>query len=193
MSPCPSVRALLVVAFCAVGTACRGPTRAGEPSSSPNAAPTGSAAGQPPDLSGMSGMMAMCPMQLPGVRVATADTADGPAMVFTTTMANLEEVRQRVRYLAAVHNRGQGGMMNARGGGPGGGCTMMDGAHGAMGMPSAQSRAEDVANGEQIVFVPTELADTDALRAHVRAHAAQMQSGQCCSMMGSNAPSAPPR
>jgi len=192
MRASPSARALLVFVFCAVGTACRGPMGGGEPTSSSDAAPTASAAGPHSGMSGMSGMMAMCPMQLPGVHVTAADTADGAAMVFTTTMANVEEVRQRVRHMAAMRNMHQGGMMHAQGGGPGGGCPMMGGADGAMRMPNAQSRAEDVADGEQIVFVPTAPAEIDAVRAHVRAHAALMQSGQCCSMMGSHAASDAP-
>jgi hypothetical protein len=47
---------------------------------------------------------AECPMQVPGTSVRTEETASGPALAFTTT-GNVEELRMRVRRMAAANNR----------------------------------------------------------------------------------------
>lgn len=134
------------------------------------------------------GMMAeMCPMQVPGTTATAADVEGGVAISFTTTR-NVNDVRQRVRRMAEMHNRRNAdGMMmehprpDAEAGGhkhegPSGG--MMSGG-GMMMMPAATATVGDIEGGARLVLRPKDPAQLGALREHARMHTARMAGGEC--------------
>jgi hypothetical protein len=126
-------------------------------------------------------------MRLPGASVAEADTPGGAAIVFTTT-GDVDALRARVRRMAEMHERiAHGGMGRASGGGPETGQGMHCGCP-AMGNSAEQVRAEDIASGARLVFVPAAPADLDSLRDRLRAHVQRMQSQHGCAMMHEGSP-----
>jgi len=154
--------ALLVAAI----TACGSRQRSTEPATSAQAR---AQTNQQP------GGGAMCPMMNAGTQVATSDTSDGVAIVFTTT-GDVADLRARVRHMADMHNQ----MAGAKGKGMQGG-GMQDSGKGMMGMQMVPSRAsvEDVPGGARLVLVPTDPSQLGALRQQARMHAEMMQKGQC--------------
>ena len=79
--------------------------------------PTTSAARAPAHEPGRGMMGDMCPMQVPGTTVTSADVEGGVALVFTTRTGDAAELRQRVRRMAEMHNHhhaGGGTMREAR-------------------------------------------------------------------------------
>ena len=129
-----------------------------------HSAPPAGAAAAPPDP---SGMMAMCPMSVPGTQVYAADTANGEALTFTTAPDQVPELRIRVHAMANMHNQRHGGM----GGGPAMGGMMMP--------PPSRAWVEDVENGARISISPNDSADLEKLRSAVRMHATHMQQHGC--------------
>ena len=137
------------------------------------------------------GMMAMCPMSVPGTQVSATDTADGEALTFTTTPDQVAELRSRVHAMADMHNQhhsgGEGGMhehgMHEHG-------MHGHGMHGHEGMtsgmampPPSRATVEDLANGARILVTPNDAADLQKLQSAVRGHAQHM-SQHGCGMMG---------
>lgn len=120
------------------------------------------------------GMVGMCPVEVPGTKVAVADTQDGVALTFTTT-GDVAQLRQRVHHMADMHEHMMhGGMM-------GSGEMMGSGGMGSdhMKMAPSTARAEDTDGGARIVLTPNDPKQLPELRAHVHDHAAQMASGHC--------------
>ena len=112
-------------------------------------------------------MAEMCPMGVPGTTVAESEIAGGAGLSFTTT-TDVTELRRRVRGMAEMHNQpGHGGMT--------GGGGMMGGGM----MPAASASSEDVAGGARLDFMPTDAAQLQALREHVRMCAHRMAAGEC--------------
>ncbi len=99
-----------------------------------------------------------CPMMLEGVSVVAQDTADGAALVFSTT-GDVAALRTRVGTMVTKHN------------------TMHEQSS-AM-MPASTARAEDTEGGVRLVITPTSAADLDAVRTHVRTHAEMAKNGEC--------------
>jgi hypothetical protein len=125
------------------------------------------AATAPPD----QGMMAMCPMTVPGTQVYAADTANGEALTFTTAPAQAAELRIRVHAMGNMHNQRHGGM---------GGGQAMGGMMGSMIMPPpSRAWVEDVENGARISMTPNDPADLQKLQSAVRMHATHMQQHGC--------------
>jgi hypothetical protein len=120
---------------------------------------------QPPPDQG--GMMAMCPMTVPGTQVYAADTANGEALTFTTGPDQVAELRIRVHGMANMHNQRHGGM----GGGQGMG--------GMRKSPPSRAWVEDVENGARIAMTPNDPADLQKLQSAVRMHATHMQQHGC--------------
>lgn len=143
-----SLAALSLVAVAACGTA------AGPPSNSPDGAKNMHG------MKGMSDMHPSCPMMVKGTMVTAADTADGAALVFTTT-GDVAALRTKVAAMAEKHSA-----MHA------GGKVM------AM-MPSSRARAEDIDRGARLVLTPEAAADVAAIRAHVHKHAQEAKPGEC--------------
>ncbi|HVY32250.1 MAG TPA: hypothetical protein VHB79_37190 [Polyangiaceae bacterium] len=137
-------------------------------------------------------------MMMPGTTVAVADADGGVALTFTTTQSSeVDELRGRVKRMAALHNQGgmmSGGMMSGgmMGGGMMGG-GMMSGEHGMRGegpMPAAEASTEDVDGGVRLIFKPKDAAQLEALRGHLKKQAEHMQRGTC-PMMSAHADAAP--
>lgn len=175
--------ATLSTAIAVASTACMA-GMGGHAAHAPTQAAASAAA--PPD------MTQMCPVAVPGTRLAVADTADGEAVTFTTTPDRVGELRSRVHAMAEMHNRhhmeggagemhGQmhgGGMM---GGGMGGGSMHPSGGMDASMMPPpSRAAVEDVDGGARLVVAPNDPADLDRLRSTVRMHAQHMQETGSC-------------
>jgi hypothetical protein len=129
------------------------------------------------------GMAGMCPMSVPGTRVAAEDTDAGVALAFTTSPDQAAALRERVHAMAEMHNRQHGGAAGDHHGMHG---AMGEGTGGMGGMerpPPAEARVEDVQAGARIVLTPRDPADLQQLRDTVRQHAAHMQA-HGCGMMG---------
>src|SRR5262249_25036459 len=78
------------------------PAGEGEPQGGPTPGPQGAPAEE-------------CPMAVTGTTPRTEDTSGGVALVFLTS-GDVSELRQRVRHMADMHNRMQGGsQMNMQG------------------------------------------------------------------------------
>jgi hypothetical protein len=123
------------------------------------------------------GMAGLCPAEVPDTRVAASDTPNGGAITFTTSAANVDEVRRRAHAMADMHNQHHGA---AAADAPAGG------QHGMMaGMmpPPSHAVAEDVDGGARISVTPDAPADLEKLRSTMRMHAEHMQGGRC-GMMG---------
>lgn len=110
------------------------------------------------------GCPADCPMRDKNVSVTAEDVDGGAALVFSTS-GDLSFLRAHVGKMVEHHN----GMAAAE--------------HKPMGMmagmPASTARAEDIEGGARLIFTPTSPADLDALRAHVKAHAARAKEGSC--------------
>ncbi|HEU5060548.1 MAG TPA: hypothetical protein VFU21_28650 [Kofleriaceae bacterium] len=131
-----------------------------------------------------------CPLALPGAQVRSEVTADGVALVFTTTGGDAAELRDRVQRMADRHNAQQapagepdtGGA--AGGGDPAGGMSSPEGAHGvdmhgaARSVPS-RAAVEEIAGGARIVFTPSDPAKVGLLREHIRVHGKEMAEADC--------------
>jgi hypothetical protein len=170
------------------------------PSASAQAAPSASTLGMAPGDRRRAMMGGLCPVEVAGTTVSAQDSQGGATLVFGTT-GDVLQVRERVRAMADMHNRRQGGGhpgmgdagMHGRFGPPDGGMRMPwpdggmrmpwpDGGmmHGGMMMgPPSEARAEDLERGAQLVLTAVKASDTDALRAHARQMAERMGQGHC--------------
>ena len=135
------------------------------------------AAQSAPGRAMQGGLAGMCAAEVPDTRVAVSDTPSGGAITFTTSAANVDEVRRRARAMADMHNQRHGAdAAQAPSGGQRG---MMAG----MMPPPSHAVAEDVDGGARISVTPNAPADLEKLRSTMRMHAEHMQGGHC-GMMG---------
>ncbi len=142
-------------------------------------------------------LAASCPMDVPDTTVAEADTPEGAAITFTTASGRTDELRNRVRSMAAVHNesRGAGGSL---GGGqplpvafaPGPDATAAAAGMHEEGMapPASSVSVEDVSNGARVLVRPDTAADLPRLQQMVRMRVEHLRTSGC--EMGA-APGAP--
>jgi hypothetical protein len=146
---------------------------------------------------GMGMMDGMCPMQVPGTTVTSADLEDGVALVFATSTGDVAELRRRVQRMAEMHNRyhAAGEMMMGDQGPGGAGAEKEHGAGAAPGhegrdrggmmmgggmmMPAATAAVEDIEGGARLVLRPKDPAQLEALREHARMMAGRMARGEC--------------
>lgn len=150
------------------------PAAAPEPSMATPATP-------PPRPPGTDTAAGPCPMQVPGTTVQSLDMEDGSALVFRTG-GDVDALRERVRALAAMHNR-----MHAMGEGPG-----HHGRHGHRAgaaqprhpMVPSSAFVQDIEGGSILLLKPRDPAQLGALRAHVTQMAERMSQGQCMGMEG---------
>ena len=129
-----------------------------------------------------------CPTALPGAQLRSEVTADGVALVFTTSGGDAGELRDRVQRMADRHNAAQVPLVEqdpARAPGEtSSGMTSTEGAHG-MDMHGAgkdvPSRAavEEISGGARVVFTPTDPAQVGILREHIRVHGKEMAETGC--------------
>ena len=156
----------------------------------------------------------ICPMQVPGTTVTSADVEGGVALAFSTSAGDVAELRKRVRRMVDMHNHAHKADGTTMGGASSGaadsahehGATtgtgheasgrqgmMMDTA---MMMPAASASVDDIEGGARVVFRPKDPAQLDALREHVRKRSVRMAGGQCPMMPrnpeGTPAPAASP-
>jgi hypothetical protein len=127
------------------------------------------------------GMMAMCPMGVPGTQVAAADAANGETIAFTTT-GQVAELRSRVHGMAKMHDQHHAGA-DAHAGMAGGGMMGSGHAMGAMALPPSRATVLDTETGASIILVPNDPADLARLQSAARLHVQQMQK-EGCGMMG---------
>jgi hypothetical protein len=120
----------------------------------------------PPMHQDMAPMMMGCPVMVEDTSLATADTADGIALVFTTEKTNVTELQTRVERMAK--------MQTAMGDMP-----MMHG-----GMVPATASYEANPNGARLIFTPKDPAQLDQLRTHVREMTERMKKGDHSMMQG---------
>jgi hypothetical protein len=108
---------------------------------------------------GMGMMGGMCPMDVSGTSVTTADVEGGVALSFTTSSGDVADLRQRVRRMAEMHSHmhGEGGMV----------------------MPPATATIEDIPGGARLILRPEDPAQLAALREHARMQASAMTRGEC--------------
>lgn len=100
-----------------------------------------------------------CPLALPGVQLKYAQATGGGSMLFTGPDASLEELRERVRELAAIHNR--------------------EGSRLAMITMPHQASAEVVDNGAQLMLTTPVNNDVPTLQEEVEKEVQWMQGGHC--------------
>jgi hypothetical protein len=109
-------------------------------------------------------------------QIATSDTDDGIAIVFTTT-GDVADLRARVRHMADMHNQMAGGMQGSGMQGSGMQGSSMQGS--SMHMVPSRASLEDVPGGARLVLMPMDPSQLAALRQQARMHVEMMRKGQC--------------
>jgi hypothetical protein len=115
----------------------------------------------------MMQMMRNCPASLESVKFAVADTATGIALTITTESGNVDELRQGLERMAAMHspNGEKPSMMRHR-------------------MIAGSIQFEEVEGGAKLTLTPVDPSQLDAFRKQVREHVERMQKGDCSMMQG---------
>ncbi len=144
----------------------------------------------------------LCPVHVPGTTVEVADTQDYVALLFVTRGGDVDDLRNRVRYLAEMHGQTAA---NSTGGGHQEmqhgmmGCMMMDheGGHGSTNAAqppdlAARATVDDIPGGARLTLVPIAPTPLEALRSHVHQDAQIMQHGECSPMSMDGQPGAVP-
>lgn len=127
----------------------------------------------------------ICPMRVPETQVSVDETPTGVALTFTTRdEGSVEELRQRLRKMAEMHNRHHGPAAEGVGGGGMEGRGMYGGQGGAgmqgeMRMIPSTATVEETEGGARLVLTPADPAQLEELRARVRQHAERMNQGGC--------------
>lgn len=116
-----------------------------------------------------------CPMTQDGVQVVYEDTADGAAMVFTAS--DVVALQTRVGKMAEKHGA-KGEASEHQGEHHGDHHAEHHGDHHEQEVLHS-ARADNTAQGARLVMTPTDPAQLDALRAHVKGHVEKMQRGEC--------------
>jgi len=111
-------------------------------------------------------MLATCPMAVPGTEVSATDAVNGETVTFTTK-GQVTELRNRVREMAATHNKHR-----AVGKAP-------EGMLGGETMSPSFATVLDVENGSSILLTPSHPADLQKLQADVRMRAHRMRLNGC--------------
>jgi hypothetical protein len=115
---------------------------------------------------GTAPMMMGCPVITGDAGFATADTANGIALVFTTEKGDVTELQKRVESMATMHN------------------TMSDRPMMHRGMVPATASYEAIPNGARLIFTAKDPAQLDQLRTQVREMSEHMKKGDCSMMQG---------
>jgi ABC-type Zn2+ transport system substrate-binding protein/surface adhesin len=142
-----------------------------------------SARSTPPPETAHTGKM--CPMTARGTTVALGDVPDGVAIKFTTS-GDVAELRHHVHHMAEMHEHMTGmhehKMANDHEH-KADGQALDSGAHsgspGMMMMVPSSASAEDIDGGAQLVLMPRQADQLEALRQHAHMHAARMAGDMC--------------
>jgi hypothetical protein len=116
-------------------------------------------------------------MSVPGTHVSAADAVNGEMLTFTTT-GQVDDLRNRVRDMADMHNRHHADRQ-AREGMLGEGVTGTGHAVAAATMPPSWATVMYVEGGASLVLAPSAPADLEKLQSAVRARAQRMEQGGC--------------
>lgn len=166
---------------------------------------TGAQPSQGEGSSSAPGMMAHCPMNVPGTEVTTIETKRGIAVTFTTT-GDVADLRRRVASMASMHNEHQVMMRRMMGdermgsgrmdqgddgsphehGGSSTGAPHGEGMGMMMTMAAATATSEEVEGGARLIFEAEDPQEVASLREQVRTHAEEMRSGKCPAMSRSD-------
>lgn len=162
------------------------------PTGTGDMATAGAPGGQASAMPKPSDMSRMCPMDVPDTTIPASDTPQGEALTFATTSGQVDELRQRVRALADMHNQHVSTAAPAPGPGEPQGTGSAAGTEGAphghhMMPPPSRATVEDVDNGARVSIAPLNPSQADQLRAAVRMHAMHMQQHGCAMMHGDGA------
>ena len=114
---------------------------------------------QAPVASADQACCSRCPLALPGVQLKYAQATGGGSLLFTGPDASIDELRERVRELAAIHNR--------------------EGSRLAMITMPHQASAEVLDNGAQLLLTTQVNNDVPALQEEVEKEVQWMQGGHC--------------
>jgi hypothetical protein len=154
-------------AVCATLAACE-PKHGSTPPAEPRA--------NAPAAGGAATVEDACPVQVPATTVTVVNAKGAVVMYFTTTKANLEELRRRVSLLARL-------------GTPPAGAEARPAATPTPGPPwvyGAQpelvplhATAQEVSDGAALTLTPLDPDDLEQLRAYARNHAERMRLGRC--------------
>ncbi len=123
-----------------------------------------------------------CPLALPGAQMVSEVTADGVALVFTTSGGDPAELRARVHQMAEHHNEAQVPALDTTTTSEGGGMESAEGGmdmHGAAREVPSRAAVEDIAGGARVVFTPSDPAKVGILREQIRVHGKEMASSGC--------------
>ena len=123
----------------------------------------------------------MCPMMPAGTNIVASDTDDGISIAFTTT-GDVADVRTRSHRMAEMHEKMTGMHHDMHPGMSGGMAGMGSGEPGMqmqLQMVPSHAIVEDMPGGARLVLVPADPTQLAELRAHVRAHVAMVQKGEC--------------
>jgi hypothetical protein len=115
-------------------------------------------------------------MAVQGTTVSPADTPDGVALTFVTNTTRVDDVRQRVRAMAEMHNRQYAAAAASSGTGMG------TGSGDRMMTPPSSANVEDVPGGSRLMIRATRPEDVSRLRASMRDEADRMQREGCTAM-----------
>jgi len=118
-----------------------------------------------------------CPMGQDGMQVVYEDTSDGAAMVFTAT--DVPGLQARIAKMAEKHGTMDGHHGEHHEHGKGEHHEHGKGEHHDAPPVPHSARADNTATGARLVMTPTDAAQLDALRTHVREHVEMMQRGEC--------------
>jgi hypothetical protein len=157
----PAHLLLFSLLSCAIACNKTAPTR-GEPASADTASP-------------MTMSEDACPVHVPATTVTVVNTKDGVAMFFTTTAANVSEVRKRVAAIAKMEVSGEAEPADA---------------HPSVDMPPymmgaapelvpLRAVAEDVSDGASLTLTPLNPMDVEPLRAYALSQSYRMRLGRC--------------
>ena|SRR5687768_15202001 len=105
-----------------------------------------------------------CPLALPGAQLRSEVTADGVALVFTTSGGDGAELRDRVQRMADRHNAAAPAVEPDAAGKK---------------APASRAAVEEISGGARVVFTPADPAQVGVLREHIRVHGKEMAEAGC--------------
>ncbi len=99
-----------------------------------------------------------CAMTQPGVQASYEESADGAAIVFSTTGAEVSDIQARVAKMATKHNDPH--------------------PHHGQAHVAHSARADNIEKGARLVMTPADPSELEALRKHVRERVEKIKSGE---------------
>jgi len=135
--------------------------------------PASSERAGPPTARSEMDMQRDCPMTLDATKVSALPKEDGMTLSFETHSGSVDELRRRVRWLAAAYESRSDYLLGTIGM-----ATAND-----VGLPVVRVDIEDLPNGAKIAFAGHRQGDIDALRIELRQQADTMTRSRSCSFL----------